>query len=466
MRTRLFSLVIFTSLAIALLHCKKSEPDPATPGGTTPPGSNTSVTGAATIPVVKTAPTITGIASTSAQVSAVLGSNGGEAITQHGYTYAETGKESKQVSLGATSGPFPLTVTAKLTNLLPNTAYTVYFFAVNKVGQISMKVEFKTEAVQASAAKTVFTPLGELPFTSTFAIKFLTVGNRLFAADNAIGNGYKVYEYELTANRWVERAAFPFIEGSSYLPYSRIGVIDGKIYTVTELTSTGGFGQYICVYDPATNVWTKTFSSRIQPLGTVSTLAGPGTFAVDGKLYTFGGDQVNAITELDVKLNKITRQVEFPLKNVSGDFKYYTKGGFVANDKIYVAVGLVASTSTYGLYEFDPKTAKWTEKAKNQGTLSDYEQFAVLNNKAYALLTPHRTSTNRSDGQMPVYDLDRNEWSTTPIKLFISDIGGDNLSTYSDINVGVAGGRAFVGGGKLSRNGTSTAVKKFFEFKP
>lgn len=147
---RLFSLLLSLTVAltVGLQNCKKKDPDPVKPVVVTPPGSTTTAPGSSTTavtpigtaPTVGTAvaPTASGIASTSATVSAVIDGNGGAAISQHGFVYSKTVQSptlaDSKTERGATTGPFPLTLTSNLTGLDPNTIYYVRAYATNDKG--------------------------------------------------------------------------------------------------------------------------------------------------------------------------------------------------------------------------------------------------------------------------------------------------------------------------------------------
>ncbi|GAB3929367.1 hypothetical protein GCM10028804_37850 [Larkinella terrae] len=356
-----------------MLHCKKSEPDPVTPGGTTPPGSSTSVTGGATIPVVKTNPAITGIASTSAQVTAVLESNGGEAITQHGYTYAETGKtDSKQVSLGATSGPFPLTVTAKLTNLLPNTAYTVYFFAVNKVGQISMKVDFKTEASTSTTVSTgTVISKASFPGQSRRMSRVFTLNGKLYVlggTDETKSPKVELndlWEYDPTQDKWSQKAALPVTNGFQVdytLPIFSIG---GKAYTmITLLAGAKITTSTMYVYDPAADKWTP--KGQVPFIGNYRA-----AMVLNGKGYVVGGgysitgsntstflELSKAVWEYEPTSDKWTKKKDFP-----GEARYRAFGT-AYNGKGYLMGGNADNRGNLSdLWEYDAAADAWTQKA-------------------------------------------------------------------------------------------------------
>ncbi|WP_420147357.1 PQQ-binding-like beta-propeller repeat protein [Spirosoma sp.] len=131
-------------LSFGMQNCKKSEPDPVKPGPTTP-GSTTTTPGTSTtaatstIPVVSAnAPVASGITSASASVSATIDGNGGGTISQHGFVFSKTAPTptltDSKTELGVTTGPFPLTITSKLTGLEANTTYYVRAYATNEKG--------------------------------------------------------------------------------------------------------------------------------------------------------------------------------------------------------------------------------------------------------------------------------------------------------------------------------------------
>lgn len=140
----LFWVGLSLPLVIGLQNCKKDDPaTPANPGGpgsttTTPGTSTTSVV--STVPLISTtvAPTVSAMGSTSATVSAIINSNGGATLTQHGFVWSKTAQlptvTDAKIELGTTNGPFPLTINSNLTGLEANTTYFVRSYATNSVG--------------------------------------------------------------------------------------------------------------------------------------------------------------------------------------------------------------------------------------------------------------------------------------------------------------------------------------------
>ncbi len=105
------------------------------------------------MPVINatTAPTASALTATSATISGSLDANGGEAITQHGFVYSKTVQTptlaDSKTELGATTGPFPLTISSNLTGLEANTTYYLRPYATNAKGTGYGAVgQLKTEA--------------------------------------------------------------------------------------------------------------------------------------------------------------------------------------------------------------------------------------------------------------------------------------------------------------------------------
>lgn len=130
---RLFYCTLAILFSITVLRCKK-ETDPNPSGGATGPDNSV-----ATAPVVNSAaPTISGVAATSATVSAVIAGNGGTAIKQYGFVYSKTNPTpttaDNKTEAGATTGPFPLTFTSSLSSLEAGSTYHIRAYATNDKG--------------------------------------------------------------------------------------------------------------------------------------------------------------------------------------------------------------------------------------------------------------------------------------------------------------------------------------------
>jgi hypothetical protein len=147
---------LLPALALLLmLGCKRDDTPPATPAPTPP--STTVVTPVATVPVMSTnAPVSSDLTPVSAKITATIDGNGGAAITQHGFAYSKTNTtpllSENKTELGATNGPFPLTLAGTLAGLEANTSYYVRAYATNDKGTAygSSTIVFKTAVAAPS----------------------------------------------------------------------------------------------------------------------------------------------------------------------------------------------------------------------------------------------------------------------------------------------------------------------------
>ena len=99
------------------------------------------ITTAVISPSLSTANTVTGITDTGAKVNGTITGNGSSAITQHGHVWSKTNQTptttaDSKTELGATNGPFPLTLTSELKGLEANTTYYVRLYATTKEGTV------------------------------------------------------------------------------------------------------------------------------------------------------------------------------------------------------------------------------------------------------------------------------------------------------------------------------------------
>ncbi|MFD2570224.1 VWD domain-containing protein [Spirosoma soli] len=85
-------------------------------------------------------------------MTSVIKDNGGSAISQRGHVWSKTNAQptlsDNKTELGATTGPFPLSLTDQLTNLENNTTYYIRPYAINSVGTAyGPVVQIKTATV-------------------------------------------------------------------------------------------------------------------------------------------------------------------------------------------------------------------------------------------------------------------------------------------------------------------------------
>ncbi|AQG78889.1 fibronectin type III domain-containing protein [Spirosoma montaniterrae] len=341
-------LSLLLACTLGLQNCKKApDPAPTKPPVATTPGTSTTAT-ATTIPSL-TAVTVTGISSTSARVSAVINGNGGAEITYHGFAYyVDNIANAKQVELGATSGPFPLTFTAPLTNLLPNTTYTVVGRADNAKGSQQTIVKFTTTAAVVSAVadwKSVF----------TIADGF----NQLDVSIDTDGNGnvYVVGSYEGAGKM-----------GSATLTAQRgrdgfLAKIDplGKPIWVTELKSIGPDYVSIVDIDAAGNIYTNVFAGNTGgKFGTMS-------------LSRSGSSFAKVTPDGSVEWIRTPGRNEDAVTSIDGQGSIYVSGALRGNQSVTLGSVTLRSTDTNPVDNtFDSFIAKFDR----DGTFQWARQFS------------------------------------------------------------------------------------------
>ncbi|CCH01465.1 hypothetical protein FAES_3458 [Fibrella aestuarina BUZ 2] len=285
-------------LGLSLQNCKKD--DPATPtgpaSGTTTPGTSTTATTKSTGPVLLTDPVVSNVGSFSARITAVINGNGGEAITGHKLFVVQTASQrlDNQYELGATSGPFPLTITQAVTGLAANTNYTVYFTATNKVAVVQRATTFTTTTIASTTtapngnAVTVKAPF---PGQTRRLARIFTLANKLYVlggwdqTQSAAADLTDLWQYDPATDKWSAKAALQ-VPNALRLDYTLpIMLIDGQAHalvTVQTGTTASTRTSFIYTYDPTTNKWTaKGQAPFVGSWRTVMSLNGKG-YAVGG----------------------------------------------------------------------------------------------------------------------------------------------------------------------------------------
>lgn len=177
-------------------------------------------------------------------------------------------------------------------------------------------------------------------------------------------------------------------------------VINGKIYLVGGLNSSGGFTSSLYVYNPATNTWSSKASLPVKTTHGVSGV-------IEGKLYVLVSDcdgcetrYVRRLYRYDPISNSWTRRADCPRQHVS-------PAGNVIGGKLYVASGRdknqVPQTS---LDVYDPATNTWTAKAPLP-VPRIAAPAAVLANNLYILGGKDAVD---GDASMVAYDPATNTW--------------------------------------------------------
>ncbi|GAB3997258.1 hypothetical protein GCM10028807_41980 [Spirosoma daeguense] len=431
---------------LSLQNCKKAEPDPVKPGGgTTTPGSSTTAT--ASGPVINQSITVASISSTSAVITAVIDGNGGEAITTHTMNIVEsaTNKQAKSITLGATSGPFPLTVTQAITGLTADTKYKAIFVVTNKVSSTQKETEFTT----TTTAKITLSTLTQsyVESVTDYSIKFSAVainyqqGAKLTAtgfcysdtksqpttddakvsgAVSSTGATSTFFEAELTglkastpytirayavvdgvtyysnalqvstiakaSNATVTRRAnFPGIAHSQAIQFS----LGGKFYMGANQRAANGSTSpnFWFEYDPATDKWTQKGNITISSGAYAGGRSGI-TYVANGKGYFGFSTDFTANTELweyDPATDKWTR-IATGLTNPLRSPNLLLHSQVQVGTKVYLIGQELGTTSAIRFYEYDIASRTFTQKAVPAGTNSSGNKLVAFNNTVYAHL--------------------------------------------------------------------------------
>ncbi|MBD2704131.1 hypothetical protein IC229_26030 [Spirosoma sp. BT702] len=458
---------LLTGLLFGLQNCKKSEPDPAQPGGTTTPGSTTTTTPGSTTSATSTAPTFStatapatsGVTTTSANVSAVLNSNGGATITQHGFIYSKINQtptlSDSKTELGTTSGPFPLTIISKLTTLEANATYYVRAYATNEKGtgysavvllkttQSALPVLTIKEAENITSygfkALAIFTALGGSPSpVSKYGFVWAT-SNTTPTVDgtdtkkwdqviNGLTTSTFSYEYTisgLSANQTCYVRAFGeyAADGKTNVVYS--DVLPVKTLPQAVLTGTwkdlGKYNQ--SSYSSFLTIDTKQFwvtstnTYQVEPLTAALTKKAdfPGTASgtirlasVGQKIYVLHGrdkalNYVRETWEYDIPTNTWKRKADFP-----GNLRMSPSVGSVGG-KIYYGLGTMTSSVTTRYtdwWEYDPTADKWTQKTDLPEQLQGNTLLGV-SSKLYFIATYDQGNSTQ---KVYEYDPGGNSW--------------------------------------------------------
>ncbi len=473
---RFFSLLLLcltVALTVGLQNCKKSSPDPVKPTTTTPPTSSTSpptsvTTVTTTAPTVNTAaaPTVSGITTTSATVSAVLDGNGGAAITQHGFVYSKTNQTptltDSKLELGATTGPFPLTITNKLTGLDPNATYYVRAFATNDKGTSyggSAQLKMAASAIPVVAMEAAdnltsygfrangnLTALGPDPtLISQYGFVY-SVTNATPVLDGAGVTAWKIpatlpstfvlasygmpYSYvirELKAGQPFYLRAFVSYKQTSEdkIAYSAVQTVQ----TPPSPVQTGSwkeigpynqasYDQFVTIGDKHYRV-TGTNTLEVNQLTAATTRKAnfPGAnsriqrAALGQKVYVVNGqkDASSPVEtwEFDVAGNIWQRRADFP-----GPVR---SRGFVTaiGSKLYYGIGVNPSKPNEEYYkdwwEYNPATNQWTKKADYLAETSS-NTGGEISGKLYLIAGIDKGSQDGYSQKVFAYDPAANAW--------------------------------------------------------
>jgi hypothetical protein len=335
--------ILLFGTAIYLSSCAKKE---------TPP----------TPPVVTTT-NVSDITQTTALIEGTVVNDGGTEITDIGICWSTSPGptiSSNKTTIVSASNPF----NSSITGLTADTKYYVRAFATNSTGtSYGNEVTFTTINITKATTIPTLTTTDITSITSTTAVSGGTItddGGGDITSRGVYWNrtpGYDIYPDEITANG---------IGPGSFVSYLS-NLSPGKTYYVKAyaVNSAGiAFGpalSFTTSFEQSGGLWIK--KADFPPQGGRYDAAG---FSIGPKIYLGLGydwddNNQNDFWEWDQATNVWTKKADFP-GNFTGKivcFSIGTKGYLVVLNYNYIN----SNSSTNDLWEYDPATNGWTQKA-------------------------------------------------------------------------------------------------------
>ncbi len=382
---------IFLMLSIAVLNCKKADPDPVTPPVTT--------SGAPALDNAASATTPSDITAETAKVSSTLTGNGGAAITQHGHVWSDTKTEpttsDAKTEMGKTYGPFPLKFSSDLKGLKANTTYNVRAYATNDKGTsygaaVTVKTVAAVPVVASYAVKAKF-PGAARRYAGYFNFK-----DKLYVmgGTSATGSLKDLWEYDPAQDKWTQKAEAPITQAFgnywqlNFGASSHIMFIDNKIFVIATAAYLDNPKKTVVLeFDTNSSTW------AVKGQAPETDASGAKAFTVNKKGYLLTGRKLvnnlvipQKVYQYDPSIDKWLQKKDFPGKTISGGVsaayngKGYVMGGV---DKDY---GFVQE-----MWEYDDIKDEWNILANypQLGAVSQNNTFLVDN-----ILTINSTERN------------------------------------------------------------------------
>lgn len=180
--------------------------------------------------------------------------------------------------------------------------------------------------------------------------------------------------------------------------------------------------------------------------------------SANGCIYVGGGRHKNGKSSNDFWVYNTVKDIWVRKGNIPGSCHNRSYGvAFTINDKVYFGLGgenvfmPKHRKGFYDLWEYDPKTDIWTEKAKYPGKGCISTSYFVIDNKAYVVGGVGKEKSNETWEYNPEYD----KWTK---KAHIP---------YTSLNIGTGfsiNGRGYVLGG-LNWS-SSMCSKRLYEYNP
>ena len=211
-----------------------------------------------------------------------------------------------------------------------------------------------------------------LPSAARTAVGSFSIGSKGYfvGGESSAGNLFDVWEYDTSSNTWSQKANYPGMPLSKGAAFS----INGLGYY-----GLGTSGGLLYSYNPNSNTWTQKTTCNISSVSFWSTTY----FVIGTKAYFL--DQNNKFFSYDSGTDTWTNLTAF-----TGTVTTRATGaGFSINGKGYICSGINSSaagnTFLSDLWEYNPTTSTWTQKASLPSG-GRYASFGfAFNNKGYVL---------------------------------------------------------------------------------
>ena len=234
------------------------------------------------------------------------------------------------------------------------------------------------------------------------AVSF-TIGDKGYITTGFSGSDVlkDLWEYDPATDTWTRKADFDGASRRKAVGFS----INGKGYIGTGLSHDVNnlFLKDFWEYDPATDQWTQKAAlpgaARYDALG----------FSADGKGYIgtgFNGSYLTDFWEYDPVLDKWTAIAAFEGEGRWGAL------GFSLNGKGYIGTGKDQNGNYLNdFWEYDPSTGKWTEKATFKGSGRDGAAGFSIGTKGYISLGYMGTVIDNAAKDLWEYDPATDTWT-------------------------------------------------------
>lgn len=235
-----------------------------------------------------------------------------------------------------------------------------------------------------------------------------------------------------TPGPWVVKSPVPYVARGMAV------ASDGTyVYTNGGINDNGTVYRDTYRYDPVANTWTQ-----LAPfLLTTARFQAPAAYGNNGKIYFFGGydlnsSETNTTRIYDIASNTWSLGAVMPASRANSAVGYY-------NGKIYVAGGVEQQQ----LWSYDIASNAWNTALPNMPGPVSNSGFGVINGKLYVA---GGNANNNYLNTLYVYDIASNTWSQGP-----NLPQGVNAPGSAVVGGGGAGSKLWVFGGGTPFRGAS-----------